>query len=471
MASSPSTAAERREPGRAPLAATVELPGEDRPATLAAASRLSLAVTLAGPAPAAAVDGVHLRVELPGGEVRLGPARLSPGPGGGPARLVFTEHLHDCRVLVDEGRVVDLRSWFENVPVVLGQKDRVRPEFRAHVADAAYDLAVWRRFFDEQDQILEAEPPEVAEAAREALRATEGRRFLDFLDEKVAQLGALVQGFTTEEHERHGFYLRRHLWPYISASAFMRRTNLKPRGYAGDAELMVMIYEQRHLGASTFDQLMHDHGIQTAAAEAVRNRRSLVPRLLREAQARARSGAARLRIMSLACGPAWELGDVFLAPGDLARFEVSLLDQDAHALELARATVGRVEARLGGPVAVRYHQDSVRTMLRTRDLEARFGAQDFIYSMGLFDYLTAPVARAVLARMYALLAPGGVLVVGNFHARTPTRLHMDYWGDWPLTYRTEDSFLALAEGLDPAACSVGYDATGCQMFLRLEKGG
>jgi extracellular factor (EF) 3-hydroxypalmitic acid methyl ester biosynthesis protein len=110
-------------------------------------------------------------------------------------------------------------------------------------------------------------------------------------------------------------------------------------------------------------------------------------------------------------------------------------------------------------------------MLRTRDLEARFGAQDFIYSMGLFDYLTAPVARAVLARMYGLLAPGGVLVVGNFHARTPTRLHMDYWGDWPLTYRTEDAFLALAEGLDPAACSVGYDATGCQMFLRLEKGG
>jgi extracellular factor (EF) 3-hydroxypalmitic acid methyl ester biosynthesis protein len=130
--------------------------------------------------------------------------------------------------------------------------------------------------------------------------------------------------------------------------------------------------------------------------------------------------------------------------------------------------VRRLEARRGGTISARYLQDSVRTMLRTRDMHARFGAMHFIYSMGLFDYLTAPVARAVLAKTFELLAPGGTLVVGNYHVASPTRLHMDYWADWPLTYRTEESFLALAEGL-PARASLEFDETRCQMFLRLDR--
>ena len=57
--------------------------------------------------------------------------------------------------------------------------------------------------------------------------------------------------------------------------------------------------------------------------------------------------------------------------------------------------------------------------------------------MGLFDYLTPPVARAVLARLLDLLAPGGALVVGNFHVANRSRVYMDYWMDWPLYYRSE----------------------------------
>jgi hypothetical protein len=108
-------------------------------------------------------------------------------------------------------------------------------------------------------------------------------------------------------------------------------------------------------------------------------------------------------------------------------------------------------------------------MLRSRDLGQRLGEFEFVYSMGLFDYLTAPVARAVLAKAWELVAPGGTLLVGNYHVDSPSRVYMDYWADWPLVYRTEESFLALAEGLPGAARSVELDETGCQMFLVLEK--
>ena len=107
-------------------------------------------------------------------------------------------------------------------------------------------------------------------AAYVALKRTkspkEVGRFLDFLDRKVGEMNELIRGFTQEEHERHGFYLRRQIWPYLMASAFLQRTNLKPRGYAGDAELMIMLYENAYIGTYVFNQLMHKHPVETRAA-------------------------------------------------------------------------------------------------------------------------------------------------------------------------------------------------------------
>ncbi len=89
--------------------------------------------------------------------------------------------------------------------------------------------------------------------------------------------------------------------------------------------------------------------------------------------------------------------------------------------------------------------------------------------MGLFDYLTPPVASAVLRKLYALLLPGGEMAIGNFHESNPNRYYMDYWLDWPIIYRTEESFIALAEGLKGAQTWVEFDDTGVQMMLRIRK--
>lgn len=466
----PSSAAERAAfgGGGGPLEGVLEL-GERRvPASLRPFGQLALEAHLG----ATLGDGERaeaLTVALPGGPQRLGPCRFAATEGPGNGRLFFLENLYDCRALCLFGRVVDLRVVFHNLPAVLSQKDRIRPEFRDHAAGLAYDLSVFRRFFDEQDRALSAEPADAAIAGAQALLATEGRRFLSFLDGKVEELGELVRGYGPEEHERHGFYLRRLLWPYLMVSEFLRRTNLKPRGHSGDAEVMRMIHEDAYLGASTFAQLMHKHPLSTPAAEAVRARRWLVRQELSLARERWPK-RARARVLSLACGPACELEEVLcLEPGLPEGLELVLVDQDPAALELARRSVRAAEVRLSRAVKVRYEQGSARTMLRARDLKNRLGECGFIYSMGLFDYLTAPVARAVLARAFDLLAPGGTLLVGNFHVGCPTRVHMDYWGDWPLVYRTEEAFLALAEGLPYGARALAYERTRCQMFLRLEK--
>jgi extracellular factor (EF) 3-hydroxypalmitic acid methyl ester biosynthesis protein len=474
MAASPSAASDLAGPAEPHLEGRLEADGRAWPVTVAAATRLSFHVSFQeGPLPpdGAAFEALVLAADA--GEVRLRRCRfhLDPGRHGHDGRLVFLDDVHDVGVLLADGTVTSLEAAFHNLPLVLAQRERIRPEFKAFLADAIYDLSVYKRFFDEQEALIATEPVEVAAAARGALVRAEQPRFFAFMEDHLRRLEALVREYRKEEYDRHGFYLRRLAWPYILPTPFIARSNLKPRGYAGDAESMVFIYEDRYEGSTAFHQLLHKHAVNTAAAKAVRARRRLVPRVLRDVRARFGDlGRHGFGFLSVASGPASELEDVLAGRQDLDRLQCTLLDQDAFAIDIARRTVARVEARAGGKAKVRYVQDSVRTMLRDRDLAERLGRHHFVYSMGLFDYLTPPVARAVLARLFDLLVPGGTLLIGNFHESNASRVYMDYWGDWPLYYRSEGAFLSLAEGLE-GTTSLSYDETGAQMFLRIERPG
>lgn len=452
-----------------------ELTLDDRkiPVTLTHASRLSLFVIFeANTSMPDRTVFPNLRVVLNEREIDLGRCQLHVEytRRGGEGRLLFLDDIYDCRQLVFDRKLVNLKTYFRNLPVVLGQKDRIVPVFKDYVAALNYDISVYKKFFNEQDRILANEPSVVYRAGQEALLRTEGREFMRFFDQSLEELRRLVNGFGKEEHERHGYYLRRQCWEVILASEFLKRTNLKPRGYAGDAEMMQMAYENQYVGNYVFNKLLHKHPLETPSAHAVRNRRRLIPRYLRNVLARFPNlGPNGFRIMSIACGPAWELQDLFQDSTDFERLSCSLLDQDPHALDIAREGIRKIEAARDIRIDARFHTDSVRTMLRERDMKKRFGTSHFIYSMGLFDYLTPPVANALARKLFDLVEPGGSLVIGNFHVDNPTRYYMEYWMDWVLYYRTEEDMKSLVAGLPNAVANVTFDDSRCQMFLHVDK--
>ncbi|MFN2546900.1 MAG: class I SAM-dependent methyltransferase [Myxococcales bacterium] len=408
-----------------------------------------------------------LKVSFEGRVLALSQCRfqLESGVPEASGRLVFTSDVYDCRALCAEGRIKTLLSFFQELPLVLAQRENIKPEFRAYVADLNFDLSAYKKFFNEQDRVLAQEPAVVAQAAQQLILHGAGAQFFGFLDKNLALLSELVSNFTPEEHERHGYYFRQQLWPFIVGSEFMKRTNLKPRGYAGDSVMMELLYDNQYVGHFAFNKLMHKHPLDHAAAQAVRNRRDLLPRLLAETAVAAPAG--QFRVLSVACGPARELEGMFKADGDFERFAVTLVDQDVEALAAAKATVARIEAAAGKRIAASFVSQSVRTLLKSSDLREQWGTFRFIYSMGLFDYLTPPVARAVLARIYDLLEAGGVAVIGNYHVSNPSRYYMAYWLDWTLYHRTEEEMLALAAELPRATRSISFDASGSQMFLKL----
>ncbi len=407
-------------------------------------------------------------------QVEIGPCQFMPetDDDGYRGRLVFSRDVYDLNSLFFENKLEKLQAEFFHLPLILSHKDKINPSFKEYTANLTYDLNVYKNLFDTLDARYAEETEEIKKHVQAALIETEGRKFMKFLDQKLDEFENVIIDFSRKEHERHGYYFRRQLWSFLMCSPFMTRTNLKPRGYSGDSIMMKMIYNDKFEGDSTFGKLMHKHPIEHPAAQAVRNRRDLIAKILGELKDRKLKGKGqKIKILSVACGPAFELQDVITSTEDCARFHFTLLDQDENALDEARTQIAKIEKKLGAEVEVDYLNESVRTLLKTAELSKRWGNFDYIYSMGLFDYLTPPVAKAVIGKLYQILNVGGEMAIGNFHISNASRYYMEYWLDWVLFYRTEHDFIDLLRNVQSAKSKILFEDTGSQMFLHVTKSG
>jgi len=414
----------------------------------------------------------RLIFKLNGSHVKLGPCKLlkNGNANGKHGKIVFIKDIYDFEKLFFNKSIVKLQSSFINLPLILGHKDEIKKEFKEHTANLTYDLNVYKDLFDQIDSQIQPEPEEIKKIIRKSIIDTEGRSFMAFLGESLQDLGKLVENYSNEEHERHGFYFRKQMWSMIMSSPIMMRTNLKPQGYAGDFEMMKMIYDNNYIGNTIFGMIMHKHPLEHPAAQAVRTRRKLITQSFHDIEkTNLWNKQKKLSILSVACGPAYELQDILSESDDYSKYHFTLLDQDPSALEAAKNLVRNLGAKFDTKLDVTYLNESVRTMLTTNQIADKWGQFNFIYSMGLFDYLTPPAARVVIRKLFQLLAPGGEMVIGNFHVSNPSRIYMEYWLDWVLYYRTEDEFKELLSSEATAETSVFFENTGSQMFLHVKK--
>ena len=408
-----------------------------------------------------------------GKKAELGPCRLFLAPeidDGYMGCLTFT---HDLRTLKDlplDHCAPKVGTAFRDLPTLLALKRIVKQFFKDYTANLRYDLNIYRDLFDTLDSECSVKPFDVRDSCQKAIIGAEGQKFMHFLDEKLDELESTVADFSKEEHQHHGFYFRKQLWDIILIVPLMKRTNLKPRGYAGDSAIMRMIYSNDYQGKSIFSKLMHKHGVSHTAAESVRSRIDLIANMLSKVQSEFHfSSEERLKVLSVGCGPAFEMVEVLTSPQDCERYHFTLLDQDPYALYEAADTLGNIEENIGAKADVDYCHGSVRTLFSTGQFKRRWGEFGFIYSLGLFDYLTPRVGSAVLQKLYQLLKPGGEMLIGNFHISNSSRYYMKYWYDWVLYHRTEEEFLDLAKDVCQAEVSLFFENTKSQMFLHLKK--
>ncbi|MGZ3440723.1 MAG: class I SAM-dependent methyltransferase family protein [Polyangia bacterium] len=253
------------------------------------------------------------------------------------------------------------------------------------------------------------------------------------------ELAALMAGLDAGARERCHQLFRAELGAIFDKAPILARSYAKPLGYAGDYDMMKLIYRDEALGATRFARCLSRYAVNNTNSRAVRNRAEFLLARIRRRLATATSERP-LRILSVACGPAREIQLLLEDEAfDARTVEIDLLDQDASALRSTQRQIAAIAGRRGIDVRVGYLHMAMANVL-TGGLD---GEYDLVYSAGLFDYFSNPLAHRAAARLHARLAPGGELIIGNFREVPHNRAFIELALDWKLIYRDVDDLRAL----------------------------
>jgi extracellular factor (EF) 3-hydroxypalmitic acid methyl ester biosynthesis protein len=270
----------------------------------------------------------------------------------------------------------------------------------------------------------------------------------------------------------HRAFGKRQLHPLLLSSPFVYRTFHKPLGYAGDYEMVNMMFRDPCEGSSLFAKIINAYALRLPPILAHRNRITyLTDRLQGEVRRTAASGQ-RAKIYNLGCGPAQEI-QAFVADSQLCEQALfTLLDFNDETLMHLGQTLDGIKRRHGRRPHIDLKKKSVHQILKEASKVVHGGNGDrfdFAYCAGLFDYLSDKVCRQLVEILYQQLAPGGLLIVTNADIH-PSKGEMECFLEWHLVYRDTPQMTELVPAQVPRdSVSIKRDATGVNLFLEIRK--
>lgn len=407
-------------------------------------------------------------LSLNGTPIYSGPARVRRASEENEKRVLGVEFEEDG-VDLDVVYRIDNRTTFSERFRRAGETaSAIDPKFRLWVSELADYLRSVKAFADAEEQQLDALDRRSREATLVDYMEEARPEFVDRMLAAELQLHELVDGFTEEEHANHRRLYNERIYPYLRESLFLRRAMDKPMGYAGDYEMMNMLYRDHAEGSSFFAWLMNAYGINVRAATAVRNRRTLLSEAIVEALEG--SDSERVRIASVGCGPAHEIQRLLEQRPHLGKkLEIVLIDQEPRSIAFCE----RMLAPLIPATGVKAHvvKESIRKLIAHPSLQTALGTCDLIYSAGLFDYLDEKPFVHLAQTLLSSLSERGHLLIGNFATGQPSRWFMEYCSEWFLIHRTPEQLLSLGEaaGASRDAMSIMAEPAGINLFLDVRR--
>lgn len=256
--------------------------------------------------------------------------------------------------------------------------------------------------------------------------------------------------FAKEDCAKHRLRHLLHLDPLT------QRSSARPRGYPGDAELLDLIYDSRGVDriVTELGRDIYRFNYDLPAPQSVRARRDHLARKIDEIA----SEIPDTRILSMACG---HLREAALSRAIVERrvSEIIAVDSDVETLSV-------VEKDLDELNVIPVH-GSVRAILSGK---LQWSGMHFVYSAGLFDYLSDPTGRRLAARLFSMLAPGGTLLIANFAPHPQGAGYTEAFMDWWLLHRDEaavDALLADFPSSNISARQTYRDQLGNIVYLEV----
>ncbi|HAR63783.1 MAG TPA: hypothetical protein DF296_00075 [Candidatus Margulisbacteria bacterium] len=252
-------------------------------------------------------------------------------------------------------------------------------------------------------------------------------------------------------------FFRDNILPIAHQSAFCKYTFDKPRGYAGDFEAMEYIWNgkinpdmHRYLGTTEVGRVINAFTLDSANCRANESRVYRFKDII--------SKSAYKKVASIGSGSAIEIRE-FLKEHPTNEKSFFLYEQDKDAIRRVKQKVTNFN-----PDIHYFRGNIIKTILKDQN------KYDLIYSSGLFDYFNIDSSTRLVAALWNKLEDGGSLIITNAHPNNPTKLWMEYVGDWYLIYKTNSEMYSLADNLDRInSIDLSLDHMNVYQYLHITK--
>ncbi|MCU0575369.1 MAG: class I SAM-dependent methyltransferase [Desulfobacterota bacterium] len=379
----------------------------------------------------------------------------------------------DVYSVVRADKITKLQNDFLDFVQSMAIEENLDPEFVNLTSHLNFILEGFSERLSQDLEVIKQEDESLQETLLETLQGLAFDALFDELNRYYDHFTTIISRFTDpKQHFIHREFFQKRLNEYLAKSALFHRSITKPLGYAGDYEMMNIIYRNAFEGDTLFAQALNKVDCEGTAARAVRNRRTYLCRKLREILTN-NTVSRNLKIISVACGPAHEFSDLIKGfEGKTLPYTIEFIamDQDSLALNDARSRIEPL-VRDNPQVRVSFEQDNIKRLIVEKEAGKNLYLEaDFVYTAGLFDYLSERASNRLIHKLYSFLKPGGLLAIGNFGLYNPQRFIMEYGAEWFLIHRSEDEMKRLASDLPgKPSMIVEKEPEGINLFLNIEK--
>lgn len=291
--------------------------------------------------------------------------------------------------------------------------------------------------------------------------------YLDELFQKLSLLESEVRDNSSDIKLMRDYFRERTCNPWFFRSKYNKHAYTKPLGYAGDYEIIDMIYHQS-VSTDNISCLFDLYFLKCAGAQAVIHRRNFISREISRFLSKTKL-CKYPSVVNIGCGSAKEILDIY-------EFEKKnsvcfiLTDTEVKALANARENL----RQLLSEVKIIFRHENVIDYLRSslKSLDFAFGKSVvLIYSIGVMDYIPDNIFSMLLKLFYDAIIPGGICLIGNFDPSNQSRTYMEWVGDWVLNYRDAEKLISLAKAACPEAININVtmEETQTNNFLSLQK--
>ncbi|QLY26459.1 class I SAM-dependent methyltransferase [Bdellovibrio sp. KM01] len=339
-------------------------------------------------------------------------------------------------------------------------------EFKNYV----YEMKDWLEKLKAQVDTLEANAPKDSIEECQEYKATIATQLSQYLGHVIpgsyAKIPELIKDLSPEQLKWATEFAREQVGHLIYGAPFASRAYYKPRGYAGDYEMMNHLYRNELVGKTLFDQCMHKYFIDEPAGAAVKNRGTYLFEKI-SALVQASPTDKPLKFLSIASGPAMEQ-QLFLKNKKEfygRTLEFTCLDQDEESLKHAQRRLLTLERSVKSGFNYRFNNMAIKNVIAMGCPEQDY---DMIYSAGLFDYFTEHVAHMAAKQMLNSVKDGGHIIIGNFSKTNPCVPFMELILDWHLIYRSEEDLLRIFNGLG-SKIWIEKEPLGVNLFVVIKK--